>query len=1211
MKKVVNLVLIISLFTMFLGSIYVAAVDDVPLVQGGVAAAIYVDPNGSDYDGLSLVAQSFASDVNLVTGITPSIITNKNLLSGTVLIAGSIGNNDLIDSLIAAGRLDVSAVTGKWETYKIQVVDNPVTGVTKGIVVAGSDKRGAIYGVYHISELIGVSPWVYWGDVVPAHQTDLVFSSSQLNFTSNEPSIKYRGVFLNDEAPSLTSWCANKFGGLNENFYDKLFVVILRLKGNYLWPAMWSNVFSTDGQSEPLANAEHADAYGIVMGTSHHEPMCRAGAEWQRVYSQYGTSNAWDWTTNKTAITAFWDDGIKRNGAFENVITVGMRGENDTPLIPNGTMQQNVDTLKEVITVQKQILSDNGLGNVPKVLVIYKEVLDYWYGNGTVTGLKDWSGLSDVTVMLAEDNNGNVRTLPEQAERNRAAGWGMYYHFDYHGGPKSYEWVSTVPIEKTWEQMSMAYDYGCRNLWIVNVGDFKPMELGISYFMDLAYDFNTYGTNGINKTVEYTRNWVTRQFGSFASSDTINGIADVLSGYLRLNQANKPEGTSASTFSIANYNEALRELAKANNLIAKAQMYDALMPASYKDAYYQLVYYPAVASANVRKMWLYKALNQKYYGFSQKSVLANYYATLTQQAIQADIDMQSYYNNTMAGGKWRGMMSSPHVGYPSWDSTGWAYPTVSNMTPISGSRMIVNVEGGTSGYTSGTATLPSFTNVGNESYGITISNGGNTSFTYTVAANVAWIKLDNTQGTVQTGRTIGVSVDWSKVSATSSGVITVTGSGQTVNVNVTAEVINTSGFSDKTFVETHNLISIEAEHTSNRVANSGLDWKTIDNYGRTLSSVKMYPDTLSNTTYTTAPYLEYKIYANNTGSYTLTTYSAPTNNLSASSRLQYAISFDGAAPIVADALPAGFKAGDNSNQYWTGDITRNAHITTTSSISLTKGTHTMRIYGLDAGLVLQKFVLSYGTLPSSYYGPEESFYVGRTGSIHPFVKDADADNAPTPTPAPTSGPTATPIPGNLVTNPGMETGNTSGWSVNGAGALAVSTAQKHGGTYSLLHTGRTATWNGPLQNLTSKVQNGNTYACSGWVRLDNAASDSIKMTIKKMDGGGTAYTNVATGTGSNSLWVQLSGNYTLTVSGTLTEMSIYFERPASGINLYIDDVSVSTGATATPTPTPVVTRDSNTDLGQFNYQSRNGNRKYQRMGCLWRRNDCRLHRSKT
>ena len=992
-KKIVVLTLIISLLTMSFGSATVVVADsfDVQLVQSGKAADIYIDSKGTDYDGLSLVAKSFASDVKLVTGTTPSIITDKTQLKGTVVVAGSIGNNDIIDSLVDAGKLDISSIKGKWETYKIQVVDNPIAGVNKAIVVAGSDKRGTIYGVYHISELIGVSPWVYWGDVIPDKKTDLIFSSSQLNTTSKEPSVKYRGIFLNDEAPSLTSWCANSFNGLNEDFYDNVFEVILRLKGNYLWPAMWGNCFSMEGKSDKLANAKHADAYGIVMGTSHHEPMCRAGAEWQKVYSQYGSSNKWDWTANKAAITKFWTDGIKRNGAFENVITIGMRGENDSLLIPNGTMQQNVNTLKDVITVQKQILKDNGLENVPKMLVVYKEVLDYWYGNSTVPGLKDWSGLSDVTVMLAEDNHGNVRTLPETNERNRAAGWGMYYHFDYHGGPKSYEWVNTTPLEKAWEQMSMAYDYGCRNIWIVNVGDLKPMELPISYFLDLAYDFDTYGTNGINKTEEYTRNWVRQQFGSFSSTDTINGIADILTDYARLNQINKPEVTNASTFNISNYNEAIRELAKANNIIANAQKYYDLMPTNYKDAYYQLVYYPAVASANVRRMWIYTALNKKYNGFSTKSVLANYYATLTEQAIQFDKDLQNFYNNTMAKGKWKGMMSSPHVGYKSWDSSGWAYPTVTKMTPASGSsKMIVDVEGNTTGYTSGTASLQSFTNIGNESYGITISNGGDKSFNYNITTDSAWIMLDNAQGTVLTGKTIGVSVDWSKVSASSNGVITITGAGQTIKVNVSAQVISTSGLADKTFVETNNVISIEAEHTSNRVAKSGQEWKTIDNYGRTLSSVKVYPDDVSNTSYSTAPYLEYKIYSNNSGNYTLTTYSAPSNNLSASSRLKFAVSIDGANPTVVDTLPQGFQAGVNSNGPWTNDVSRNAHITTTT-VNLTKGTHTMRIYGLDAGLVLQKFVLSYGALLSSYYGPEESFYVGRTDSIHPFVKDADAD----------------------------------------------------------------------------------------------------------------------------------------------------------------------------------------------------------------------------
>ena len=400
------------------------------------AASLYLDAKGEDYDGLSLIAASVAKDISLVTKekAKANVITKTESLKEYAIIAGSIGNNAIIDSLIEQGKVDASQIKGKREVYRIQVVENPVANVKKAIVVIGSDKRGTIYGLYHISEKMGVSPWVYWGDATPVAKDVVQIPEKELTVTSKEPSVKYRGIFLNDEAPSLTSYAKKKFGGYNQYFYENVYELILRCKGNYLWPAMWSNTFSEDGKgTNKLANAELADKYGIVMGTSHHEPLCRAGVEWQNKYRQYGTSNAWDFNTNETAITKFWEDGVTRNKNFENVYTLGMRGESDSSL--SGTKEENIALLKKVITAQKDILKKNNLSDAPQVLTVYKEVEDYWHGTDKAEGLKKWDVLNDVTIMLCDDNFGNMRTLPTKEDKNRKGGYGMYYHFDYHGGP--------------------------------------------------------------------------------------------------------------------------------------------------------------------------------------------------------------------------------------------------------------------------------------------------------------------------------------------------------------------------------------------------------------------------------------------------------------------------------------------------------------------------------------------------------------------------------------------------------------------------------------------------------------------------------------------------------------------------------------------------------------------------------------------------------
>ncbi|WP_243159377.1 glycosyl hydrolase 115 family protein [Clostridium sp. SM-530-WT-3G] len=562
------------------------------LVADGKAAPIIIDNKGKDYKGLKLVADSFAEDVNLVSGIKCDVVTDINnlkymIIDTPVIIAGSIGNNEVIDLLIKNKVIDVSEIKGKRECYKIEVVDKPIENIKRAVVVIGSDKRGSIYGIYNISELMGVSPWVYFADVMPKKRDEIIFDKSELNKTSKEPSVKYRGFFLNDEWPSLGSWVTNTFGDFNELFYDKVFQLILRLKGNFMWPAMWSAVFSENGKSNPLANAELANDYGIVMGTSHHESMFRAGEEWKNICNTYGDNKAWDFRSNSDAISKFWEDGLKRNKNFESLITVGMRGEQDSAL--EGTQEENIELLKKIILTQKEMLKNQGLGNAPQVLTIYKEVEKYWYGTNDTNGLRNWDVLNDVTIMLADDNFANVRTLPAPREKDRKAGWGMYYHFDYHGGPISYEWVNTTPLEKIWEQMTMAYEYGVRDIWIVNVGDLKPMEFPLSYFMDLAYDFDKWGTNGLNKTDEYTKRWVKQQFGDFISDnkdEIINGIADVLEGYTKMSGFRKPEVTYTTTYSYSNYNEAQRVLDMADKLESEAQKYYESASDKYKDSFY-------------------------------------------------------------------------------------------------------------------------------------------------------------------------------------------------------------------------------------------------------------------------------------------------------------------------------------------------------------------------------------------------------------------------------------------------------------------------------------------------------------------------------------------------------------------------------------------------------------------------------------------------
>ncbi len=947
------------------------------------AVSVYIDESGSDYEGMRLVADSFAGDMALVSeaGAAPNILTRQSDLKGSAIIVGSIGNNDVIDSLIEKNRVEVSDIEGKWETYKIQVIENPTEQVGKAVVVVGSDKRGAIYGLYHISEMMGVSPWVYWGDALPEKKKEIVLEDKDLTITSKEPSVKYRGIFLNDEAPSLTGWVKNKFGDYNEEFYKHVYELILRCKGNYLWPAMWSNSFSEDGRETPIANAELADQYGIVMGTSHHEPLCRAGVEWQRNYEKYGTSNVWDFNENGEAITKFWQGGVERNKAFENVYTLGMRGEADSSL--GGTVAENIQLLKDVITTQKNILKENSLSDAPQVLTVYKEVENFWHGDDETEGLKKWNALDDVTIMLCDDNFGNMRTLPTTEEEiNRKGGWGMYYHFDYHGGPTSYEWVNSVELNKVWEQMTMAYEHGIDDIWIVNVGDLKPMEMNISYFLDMAYDYDTWGAGGLNKTETYRKQWVKQQFGPALNDKQVEDVDSILKDYTWLNGSCKPETLNSATYHVTNYNEAMEMLGKIEGMIQKADEYKELIPAKLQAAYYELVYFPAVASANVAKIQIYAGLNTYYY--DQGSILANLYASLLEQAVQMDQDLEYTYNSDMpgVGDKWKNMMSSPHVGFITWNSNGWSYPQAKWVTPPESPLMLVNLQNQEKAVTKGEASLDDFTNINQESYTVTISNGGGQSFAYKATPSDDWIRMSKSSGRVTMQDMLEVSVDWSKVTENKSGTVTLEGADGTVTLKVNAKVYDTSALDDKTYVYANGYASMLAgQFTGSGKGVDGTECKTIEDYGKMGEALRAFPGTSSYAGKPEdAPYVEYKVQVPAEGDYKLTAYTAPSNNIDRNDvSIRYGLSVNGSDISVVNTInSSNFSPGAYSGT-WTTDVKMNGR-RTEGDVHLTSGVNTLRIYAVDPTFVLQKLVVSEASVNTSHFGPGESYYVGKNVS---------------------------------------------------------------------------------------------------------------------------------------------------------------------------------------------------------------------------------------
>jgi len=428
-------------------------------LAGGSSPATLILATG-DFKGVQRAGADLSTDFGRVTGKNLSVKTaelttsDNSPSSGPTIIVGTIGKSKLIDSLIASGKVDASKIRGKWESFQTQIVANPLVGLESALVITGSDKRGSIYGMYDISEQIGVSPW-YWFADVATRPNNNIYALDTIK-TQGPPTVKYRGIFLNDEQPALTNWVNEKYSGYNSKFYVNLFELLLRLRANYLWPTMWDSMFNVDDAKNP----QLADEYGIVMGTSHTEPLTRSTKE----QSKYMSGN-WDWASNKKNVISFLTDGAKRAKTSEVVFTMGMRGNGD-----EASPTLTAALLEDVIKSQQAILSSNINGNlsaVPQMWCLYKEVGAYYQAGLKVP--------DEVTLLWSDDNNGNLQRLPIAGERDRKAGAGLYYHFDYVGSPRNYKWINTISLEKTWEQMHLTYELKAREIWVVNVGDLKPL----------------------------------------------------------------------------------------------------------------------------------------------------------------------------------------------------------------------------------------------------------------------------------------------------------------------------------------------------------------------------------------------------------------------------------------------------------------------------------------------------------------------------------------------------------------------------------------------------------------------------------------------------------------------------------------------------------------------------------------------------------------
>ena len=813
---------------------------DFALVRAGRAADLLVSPD--DFKVVSIAAHDLASDIAEVTGAVATVHSSATGLSAHTVIIGTLGKNPAIDALVAAGKLDAGALRGQWEAFLIATVPNPLPGVSLGLVIAGSDRRGTAYGVYELSQAIGVSPWHWWTDVAPDRKSALFVGAGTRRF--GPPSVKYRGIFLNDEDWGLVPWASKTFepesGNVGPATYAKLFELMLRLKANTVWPAMHPGTKPFNAFPE---NKQVADDYGIVMGSSHAEPMLRNNVgEWTAPPETY------NYLTNRDGVLKYWEDRVAANGRYENLYTLGMRGIHDSNMQGPKTDPERIQTLERIFADQRALLAKYvrpDVERVPQMFCVYKEVLGLYR-----QGLKV---PDDVTIVWPDDNFGYIRNFASDEERRRAGGFGIYYHLSYLGAPLSYLWLYTTPPALVWEEMTKAYDYGARTIWIANVGDLKPSEIGTEFFLQLAWDVNRWRRDNLP---DYLTGWARREFGEEHAAE----IAEVMRGYYQLNYQRKPEHLQwwmpgqpprPSPFTAAETRERLAAFARLRT--AADRLIDELPEASH-DAFYELVDYP-VRGATLA--------NERYFKGEQAALTATsdpvLSSRLADEARAADRQLTAdaaYYNDQLAGGKWRGMVSLEPA-----DSQ-WRSMRISAWAP------------------------PQFP---------------------AAPAPAA------TQG---------------------------------------------------------GAIAIEAGHFTRAVSVADATWAVIPGLGRTGDAVAVFPVTrpgvAADKIATDAPSLEYAVSFPAAGEFLVNVNLVPTQPIVTENGLRFAAALDDQAPQM---VVLNVKDGSAD---WAQGVLNSTRVVSFKLTVPSAGAHTLRIYGVDPGVVLDKIVIDLGGLQPSYLGPPET-----------------------------------------------------------------------------------------------------------------------------------------------------------------------------------------------------------------------------------------------
>ncbi|WP_320019608.1 glycosyl hydrolase 115 family protein [Labilibaculum manganireducens] len=961
--------------------------NDFTIVVNNEVTGISIDKR--DAKVVEIAAKILADDIFKVTG-KPIQVTSD--VKSTCIIAGTIGNSRLIDQLIAAKKLDVSKIKGQWETYSIQILENPVKGVEKALVIVGSDRRATAYGLLEISRMIGVSPWEWWADVTPDKKENAVVSVDDKVYGS--PSVKYRGIFLNDEDWGLQRWAALNFepetGDIGSKTYAKVFELLLRLRANTVWPAMHS---CTKPFYYYPKNKQIADDYAIVVGTSHCEPMlCNINAEWNSE-----TMGEWRYDNNSETIKKLFQTRTKESADFEGIYTMGMRGKHDSPMIVGqDDTDSQVKLLENVITDQRRILEQQTgkkASELPQIFIPYKEVLTC-YQNGMQVP-------EDISLVWTDDNYGYIRQLSNGEEQKRSGGAGIYYHTSYWGRPHDYLWLNSTNPVLMWEEMSKAYEFQSRNLWILNCGDIKPHEYNIQLFLDMAWDMSSFDkSKGVKN---HMQNWAAREFGSKQAS----AVTNLMYEYYRLAFQRRPEFMAWSQvepvtkqgqteLTQINYgDEVSTRINEYQKLLTTADKINDNIAENRKDAFYELVYYPVMGAANLNFKWLYSYKNQ--FTAQQGRISAEYFGQKSLEAFQRIQKETNYFNKQLQNGKWNHIMSMAPRQLPVFSK-----PTVTSS--IGGQKAELGLalescqmEVNNKIINSYADVLPVFNAYTHNSYFVDVFLKGEGEISWKAEPKAGWIHVSQLEGEVSTKsgkpeQRLWVSIDWDKVPAGENKKEAPLGHdyqlippGYKVNsaINfISADTTFSIGISVfnpkfaelehfKGFVEDKGFVSMHAKNFNRKVSGTQAQWQVLEGLGYTGSVVSALPNRSESiedlqAIVKNSPSLEYDFYTFNFGEAEVLVQAVPTHAVYEGKGVRCAVSIDDAEPVIVD-----FQTLGRSNQ-WKENVLKNATIQSVQQIINKAGKHTLKVWMVDAGVMIDQILIDLGGWKKSYAFPQES-----------------------------------------------------------------------------------------------------------------------------------------------------------------------------------------------------------------------------------------------